>query len=87
MSAALYVGGAGAILARVHGGADPRPFLWVGLGILGVAVAGRALRLALPRLGPAGRAGWALGCALGVVAAAYLALEQTDAGYLEGFGL
>ena len=87
VSAALYVGAAGAILARLHGGADPRPFLWVGVGTLGVAIAARAVRLSLPRLGTAARAAWALGCALGVVAAAYLALERTDVGYLEGFGL
>ncbi|EYF00076.1 hypothetical protein [Chondromyces apiculatus] len=87
VGAALYVGGAGAILAKVHGGADPRPFVWLGVGVLGVALAGRALRVALPELGSAGRTSWSLCCALGVLAAAYLALERADAGYLLSFGL
>jgi hypothetical protein len=84
---ALYVGGAAAILAKVHGGADPRPFVWLGLGTLVVAAAARALRLATPEMGGRGRALWAACCVMGVLAAAFLALERTDAGYLESFGL
>jgi len=84
---ALYVGAAGAIAARVHGGADPRPFLWLGIGALAVAVSARALRAALPGMGPGARAAWALCCVVGLLAAAFLALERTDAGYLESFGL
>jgi hypothetical protein len=83
----LYVGGAAAILTRLHGGADPRPFLWLGLGVLGVYAAARALRIARPNLGRAARAGWALCCVAGVLAAAFLALERTNADYLESFGL
>ena len=84
---ALYVGGAAAVLTRLHGDADPRPFLWLGLGVLGVDVVARALRLAKPDLPAAGRAAWALCCVAGVLAAAFLALERTNAGYLESFGL
>jgi tetratricopeptide (TPR) repeat protein len=84
---ALYVGAAGAVLARLHGDADPRPFVWLGLGALAVAVAARALRAALPGMGAGARAAWALCCVVGVLAAAFLALERTNAGYLESFGL
>lgn len=84
---ALYVGAAGAVLVRLHGGADPRPFVWLGLGALAVAAAARALRAALPGMGPGARAAWALCCVAGVLAAAFLALERTNAGYLESFGL
>ena len=83
----LYLGGAAATLTRLHGGADPRPFLWLGLGVLGVDIAARSLQLAVPHLGRLARAGWALCCVAGVLAAAFLALERTDADYLEGFGL
>jgi hypothetical protein len=84
---ALYVGGAAAILAKLHGHADPRPFVWLGVGTLAVAAAARALRLAVPEMGRGGRALWAACCVMGVLAAAFLALERTDAGYLEAFGL
>ncbi len=84
---ALYLGGGAAVLARLHGDSDPRPFLWLGLGVLAVDAAARALRLAAPDLGRAARAAWALCCVAGVLAAAFLALERTNAAYLENIGL
>jgi tetratricopeptide (TPR) repeat protein len=87
---ALYLGGAGAVLVRVHGGGDARPFLWLGLGVLAILVVARALRLAVTSRGGRGaaaRAAWALACVAGVLAAAFLAVERTDATYLEGLGL
>jgi hypothetical protein len=84
---ALYLGGASAILVRLYGNADPRPFLWLGLGVLSVATIARAWRLGSTDQRPAARIARALICAAGVLAAAFLALERTDAGYLESFGL
>jgi tetratricopeptide (TPR) repeat protein len=84
---ALYIGGAAAVLVRLHGGGDARPFLWLGLGVLGVVFAARAWRLGSSDRRPSARAARAFACAAGVLAAAFLALERTDAGYLESFGL
>jgi hypothetical protein len=84
---ALYVGAAAAVLARLHGGGDPRPFLWLGLGILGVGVIARAWAIASSNQTAAARSARALACAACVLAAAFLSLERADAGYLESFGL
>jgi hypothetical protein len=84
---ALYVGGGGAVLARFYGTDDPRPFLWLGLGVLALDVVARALRLASSRAGRLVASLRVLACVVGVVAVAFLALERTQAGYLESFGL
>jgi len=83
----LYLGGAAAILVRLHGDGDPRPFLWLGLGVLAVDVIARTWRLGSGNRRHAARAARALVCAAGVLAVAFLAVERTNAGYLENFGL
>ncbi len=83
---ALYLGGAGAVLVRLHGEGDARPFVWFGLGVLTVAAVARAFRLAVGPRGPAVRAAWAAACVAGVIAAAFLSVERTDPSYLEGLG-
>ncbi|MFT3767081.1 MAG: hypothetical protein QM820_16410 [Minicystis sp.] len=83
---ALYLGGAGAVLVRVHGDADARPFVWMGLGVLALDVVARAFKLAAGRR-RAVRAAWAAACVAGVVAAAFLSMERTSADYLDGIGL
>ncbi len=82
----LYLGGAGAALVRVHGGGDGRPFLWLGLGVLAILAMGRAWGLWIGTR-PAARAICAAACVAGVLAIAFLAVERTDASYLEGLGL
>ncbi len=84
---ALYLGGAAAILVRLYGEGDVRPFLWLGFGVLGVDIVGRAWRLGSRDGRTAARVGRAVACALGVLAAAFLSLERANAGYLESFGL
>jgi hypothetical protein len=84
---ALYLGGAAALLAHLHGGGDSRPFLWLGLGVLAIATIARTWRLASADRRPAARAGRAISCALGVMAVAFLALARSDAKYLASFGL
>jgi hypothetical protein len=84
---ALYVGGASAVLVRVHGDGDTRPFLLFGAGVLALVAGARAFALAFAARSRLVRAAWALACATGVVAAAFLALERTDPSYLEGLGL
>jgi hypothetical protein len=84
---ALYLGGASALLVRVHGDADARPFLIFGLCVLALAAGARAFTLASASRSKGVRATWALACAMGVVAAGFLALERTDPSYLEGLGL
>jgi hypothetical protein len=83
---ALYVGGAGAVLVRLHGEADPRPFLWLGVGVLAVAAVARAFPMAAGVRRPAARAVWAATCVAGVAAAAFLSVERTDPSFLEGLG-
>ncbi|APR85211.1 Hypothetical protein A7982_10560 [Minicystis rosea] len=83
---ALYLGGAGAVLVRLHGDADARPFVWMGLGVLALDVIARAFKLAAGRRGVV-RSLWAVACVAGVMAAAFLAMERTSADYLDGIGL
>jgi len=83
---ALYVGGASALLVRLHGDADARPFLWLGLAVLGLDVTARAFRPVAGRL-PVTRALWALACVAGLFSAAFLAVERTEAEFLAGIGL
>jgi tetratricopeptide (TPR) repeat protein len=83
---ALYLGGAGAVLVRVHGDADARPFVWLGLAVLALDVIARAFRLAAGRRALV-RAVWAAACVAGVAAAAFLAVLWTSVDYLDGIGL
>ncbi len=87
VAVALYLGGAAAVLVRARGDGDPRPFVWLGLGVLAVLSVARAwATVAKDQRAPA-RLGRALLCAAGVLAAAFLAVERTNASYLEGIGL
>jgi hypothetical protein len=83
----LYLGGAAAVLVRLRGDGDPRPFVWLGLGVLAVFAVARAWQLGWGVGGPSARAARALLCVAGVIAAAFLAVERTNASYLEGLGL
>jgi hypothetical protein len=83
---ALYLGAAGAVLVRVHGEGDVRPFLWLGLGVLALSAIAQALPRAVRSQRRAVRTTWAVACAAGVVAAAFLAVQRTDPSYLEGLG-
>ncbi len=83
----LYLGGAAAILVRLHGQGDMRPFLSFGLGVLAIGVVARAVPLATGGRAAAGRAVWAAACVAGVAAAAFLSVERADASYLESLGL
>ena len=83
----LYLGGAAAVLVRLRGDGDPRPFVWLGLGVLAAFIVARAWRLGWGDGGPSARAARGLLCAAGVIAAAFLAVERTDPSYLEGLGL
>jgi hypothetical protein len=87
VASSLYLGGAGAILVKLHGGGDARPFVLFGAGVLALDVIARAFLLAWGRTTAALRAGWALCCVAGVVAAAFLAALRVDPSYLEGLGL
>jgi len=83
----LYLGGAAAVLVRLRGDGDPRPFVWLGLGVLAVFAVARAWRFGWGVGGPSARAARGVICAAGVLAAAFLAVERTDASYLESLGL
>jgi tetratricopeptide (TPR) repeat protein len=83
----LYLGGAAAVLVRLRGDGDPRPFVWLGLGVLAAFTVARAWRLGWGDGGPSARALRGVLCAAGVIAAAFLAVERTDPSYLEGLGL
>lgn len=83
----LYLGGAAAVLVRLRGDGDPRPFVWLGLGVLAVSAVARAWRLGWGTGGPLARVARALACAAGVIAAAFLAVERIDASYLGSLGL
>lgn len=87
VAASLYLGGAAALLAKLRGDGDPRPFLLLGVGVLAIDVIARTWRLASSDRRAALRAARVVTCAVGVLAVAFLAIERTDAGYLESFGL
>jgi hypothetical protein len=61
--------------------------LWFGLAVLALGAAARSFTLASPRRSNVVRVTWALACAAGVVAAAFLAVLRADPSYLEGLGL
>jgi hypothetical protein len=83
----LYLGAGAALLVRLHGGEDARPFVWLGLGVLALDLVARAWRLAAADERPLARAVRAASCAAGVVAMAFLILERSGAGYLDALGL
>jgi hypothetical protein len=87
VAASLYLGGAAALLARFRGDGDPRPFLLLGLGVFAIDVIARVWRLASENGRSAVAAARIVTCAMGVLAVAFLAIERTEAGYLESFGL
>jgi tetratricopeptide (TPR) repeat protein len=87
MAFTLYLGGVAALLVRLHGDGDVRPFLWLGLGVLGMDAIARAWRLGAVDTRAPARIARAVFCVAGVLAAAFLSLERADAGYLESFGL
>jgi hypothetical protein len=84
---ALYVGAGAAIVARLYGTEDPRPFLLLGAGVLALDVVARAWRKAALVQRRWASLARAIACSAGVLAVAFLALAQTEAGYLESFGL
>ena len=83
----LYLGSAAAILVRLHGEGDARPFLWFGALVLALGVVARAVPLAVNARASTARAVWAAACVAGVLAAAFLSVEWADASYLESLGL
>jgi hypothetical protein len=84
----LYLGLGGALVVRLYGAGDVRPFLLLGLGLTLVVIAARAWALAAgPRGGVAYASARALVCGVGALAAAFAALAKSDVAYLEGFGL
>jgi tetratricopeptide (TPR) repeat protein len=85
--ASAFLAGGGALLVRADGGADPRPFLWLGLGIFLLDVVARAFRLAIGGGSRRVRLAWAGVCVVGVFCAAFLAAERVEPDYLDGFGL
>jgi hypothetical protein len=85
LALALYLGGGASLLVRARGEGDTRPFLWLGLGVLAVAIAGRTIGLSSTR--PAARAARAIVCIVGVLAVAFLSIERTDASFLASVGL
>jgi tetratricopeptide (TPR) repeat protein len=85
--AAAFLAGGGALLVRADGGADPRPFLWLGLGIFLLDVVARSFRLAIGGGSSLARAAWAAVCVVGVFSAAFLAAARVEPDYLDGFGL
>ena len=82
---ALYVAGAGALAVSAYDGTDPRPFFLFGAGIVVIGSIARAWRVAHPAL--RARVAFAIWGALAVAALAFVALAQSDAVYLESFGL
>lgn len=83
----LYLGGAAAVIVRLRGEGDPRPFLWLGLGVLAVSIVARTLALTSTRGRAALTAARVAVCVAGVLAAAFLSVERTDASYLASLGL
>jgi hypothetical protein len=83
---AAFLGGAAAVIARLRGDGDPRPFMLLGVGVFAVDVVARAWRIGGSNR-PGSRALRASACALGVLAVAFVAIERTEASYLASFGL
>ena len=81
----LYLGAFGALLAKAHGEADPRPFLWLGLGVLAIDTAARAVRQA--SAARVVRAFIAVLCVTAVFALGLTVLRRSHPGYLDAFGL
>jgi hypothetical protein len=84
---ALYIGGAGSLLVRVHGEGDVRPFLWLGFGLLAIDAAARGWRMGFVDERTFARVARAMTCGAAVLAIAFLALQYADAAYLETLGL
>jgi len=82
-----FLAGGGALLVRADGGANPRPFLFLGLGIFLLDVVARSFRIAIGGGSPLARMAWAGVCVVGVFCAAFLAAERVEPDYLDGFGL
>ena len=77
-----------ALVVRLYGAGDVRPFLMLGFGLALVVIAARAWTLAAgARGGAVHTAARALVCAGGALAVAFAALAKSDVVYLEGFGL
>jgi hypothetical protein len=83
---AIYLAAAGGVLACAYESGNAAPFVWLGAMVLPLTLVARAWG-AVGSGSSGARAGRALLCAVTVLAAALLALDQTDPGYLEGFGL
>jgi hypothetical protein len=82
----LYLGGAAAILVHLRGEGDPRPFLWLGLGVLVMDVIARTWRLASDDRRAVLRAVRVVTCVAGVLAFSFLSIELTHEGDLSSFG-
>lgn len=82
---ALYIAGVGALCVRNYHATDPRPFLFLGAGVVVLAGIGRAWRMASRTT--AARWGFGAFGLAAVLSLAFLALSQSDPAYLEGFGL
>jgi len=83
--AVLWIGLGAALLVRLHGAGDPKPFLFVGLAALPLVLAARAWHLASPPGAPYA-AVRALISAAAALALGFAALARSDAKYLESFG-
>lgn len=84
---ALCVGGAAAVIVRLRGGGNPRPFLLLGLGLLAADIVARAWRVAARDERPFARALRAATCAAGAVAVAFLIFDRTAPDLLDTLGL
>ena len=81
---AVYVAAGGGALAHAYDGTTPAPFLVLAAGVLALGAVGRLWsRASSPRQA------WlrAPACAAGVLAVAFLALDRTNAAFLDAFGL
>jgi tetratricopeptide (TPR) repeat protein len=83
----LYLGGVSSLLVRIHGEGDTRPFLTLGLGVLAIGVAARAVSMSALVRSRAARGAWAFACVVGVLALAFVAIERADSSFLGELGL